>query len=130
VCLVPYFIRKKFRFWSIILQNGTKHHAKFLAKRYPFSIFDFGLKRQKKKAKKPKSSHPPHEKFSILDGTKHTMKILAFCISSFQSSWHFAFHGELNTTLVILLKFLSRAGNWAAHALAHWVNTFRPARCT
>jgi hypothetical protein len=27
---------------------------------------------QKKKAKKPKSSHSPHEKFGILDGTKHT----------------------------------------------------------
>jgi hypothetical protein len=62
------------------LQNETKHHAKFLAKRYPFSILDFGLKRPKKK---PKSPHPPHEKFGILNGTKHTMKILAFCISSF-----------------------------------------------
>jgi hypothetical protein len=28
------------------------------------------------------------------------IKILAFCISSFQNSWRFAFHGELNTTLV------------------------------
>jgi hypothetical protein len=27
---------------------------------------------KKKKAKKPKSSHPSHEKFGILDGTKHT----------------------------------------------------------
>jgi hypothetical protein len=50
------------------LQNGTKHHANFLAKRYPFSILDFGLKR----LKKPKSPHPPHEKFGILNGTKHT----------------------------------------------------------
>jgi hypothetical protein len=46
-----------------------------LAKRYPLSILDFGLKRQKqKKAKKSKSSHPPHEKFDILDRTKHTHK--------------------------------------------------------
>jgi hypothetical protein len=59
------FHPKNFRFWPIILQNGTKQHAKFLAKRYPFSILDFGLKR-------PKSPHPPHEKFGILDGTKHT----------------------------------------------------------
>jgi hypothetical protein len=66
------FHLKNFGFWPIILQNGTKHHAKFLAKRYPFSILDFGLKRQKKKAKKLKSSYPPHEKFGILDGTKHT----------------------------------------------------------
>jgi hypothetical protein len=43
----------------------------FLANRYPFSILDFGLKRQKK-AKKPKSSHPSHEKFGILDEIKHT----------------------------------------------------------
>jgi hypothetical protein len=37
----------------------------FLAKRYPFSILDF----EEKKAKNPR---PPYEKFSILDGTKHT----------------------------------------------------------
>jgi hypothetical protein len=54
------------------LQNGTKHYTKFLTKKYPFSILDFGLKRSKKKAKKPKSPNPPHEKFSILNGTKHT----------------------------------------------------------
>jgi hypothetical protein len=39
--------------------------------------------RDKKKGKKPKSSHPPHEKFGILDGTKHTHKnfsILYFII--------------------------------------------------
>jgi hypothetical protein len=40
----------------------------FLAKRYPFSILDFSHKREKK----PKYTHPPHEKFGILDGTKHT----------------------------------------------------------
>jgi hypothetical protein len=71
-----------FGFWSIILQNGTKHHAKFLAKRYSFSILDFGLKRLKK-AKKPKSPHSPHEKFGISDETKHTHKnfsILHFII--------------------------------------------------
>jgi hypothetical protein len=62
------------------LQNRTKHHAKFLAKIYSFSILNFGLKRQKKK---PKSPHPPHEKFGILDGTKHTYEnfdILHFII--------------------------------------------------
>jgi hypothetical protein len=47
------FHPKNFGFWPIILQNGTKHHAK-------------------KKAKKPKIPHPPHEKFDILDGTKRT----------------------------------------------------------
>jgi hypothetical protein len=51
-----------------------------LAKKHPFSILDFGLKRQKK----PKSPHPPHEKFDILNGTKHTHEnfgILHFIIS-------------------------------------------------
>jgi len=33
-----------------------------------------------------------------------TLKILAFCIPSFQSSWHFAFYGELNTPFDTLLK--------------------------
>jgi hypothetical protein len=66
----PFYL-KNFGFWPIILQNGTKYHANFLAKRYPFSILDFGLKRSKK-AKTSKSPHPPYEKFGILDGTKHT----------------------------------------------------------
>jgi hypothetical protein len=64
------------------LQNETKHLTKFLAKRYLFSILDFGLKRQKKK-KKQKSPHPPHKKYGILDRTKHTHKnfgILHFII--------------------------------------------------
>jgi hypothetical protein len=54
-----------------------------LTKRYPFSIFDFGLKRLKKN-QKAKSPHPPIEKFDILDGTKHTHEnfgILHFIIS-------------------------------------------------
>jgi hypothetical protein len=64
------------------LQNGTKHYAKFLVKRYQFSILDFGLKRAKM-TKKPKSSHPLHENFDILDGIKYTHKnfgILYFII--------------------------------------------------
>jgi hypothetical protein len=52
-------------------QKGTKHHLKFLAKSYLFFILYFGLERQKK-PKKSKSPHPPHEKFSTLDGIKHT----------------------------------------------------------
>jgi hypothetical protein len=42
-----------------------------LAQRYLFFILDFGLKRPKE-AKKSKNPHPPHKKFGILDGTKHT----------------------------------------------------------
>jgi hypothetical protein len=36
-----------------------------------YSLFWILASRGKKK-KKPKSSHPPYEKFDILDGTKHT----------------------------------------------------------
>jgi hypothetical protein len=62
------------------LQSGTKHHAKFLAKRYPFSIFDFGLKRPKgQKA----LTHPMKNLAFWMELNTH-MKILAFCISSFQ----------------------------------------------
>jgi hypothetical protein len=44
---------------------------KFLQK---VSILYFGFWSQevKKKARKPKSSRPPYEKFGILDRTKHT----------------------------------------------------------
>jgi hypothetical protein len=50
------------------------------------SILHFGFWPQeaKKKVKKQKSPHPPHEKFGILDGTKHTHEnfgILHFIIS-------------------------------------------------
>jgi hypothetical protein len=64
------------------LQNGTKHHAKFLKKKV--SILHFGFWPQKaKKTKKPKSPHSPHEKFDIFYGTKHThenFSILHFII--------------------------------------------------
>jgi hypothetical protein len=73
------FYPKNFGFWPIILQNGTKHHTKFLAKRYPFSILDFGLKRPKSQ----KALTHPIKKFDILDGTKHThenFSILHFII--------------------------------------------------
>jgi hypothetical protein len=65
------------------LQNETKHHAKILTKRYPFSILDFFCLKMPKKSQKAKTPHPPHEKFGILDGTKHThenFSILHFII--------------------------------------------------
>jgi hypothetical protein len=65
------------------LQNGTKHHAKFLAKRYPFSILDFGLKRQKKNQK---ALTHPMKNLAFWMELNTPMKILAFCILSFQSS--------------------------------------------
>jgi hypothetical protein len=88
VCLVPHFIKIFFGFWFIILQNGTKHHAKFLAKRYQFSILDFGLKRPKKSQK---ALTHLMKILTFWMELNTPMKILAFCISSFQSSWHFVF---------------------------------------
>jgi hypothetical protein len=42
------------------------------------------------------------------------MKILAFCISSFQSSWHFAFYivWELNTVLVLVMNWWLGVGTF------------------
>jgi hypothetical protein len=80
-CVQFPILLKNFKFWSIILQNETKHHANFLAKSYSFSILDFGLKRSKKKSQKTLTH--PHEKFDILDETKHIHKnfgILHFII--------------------------------------------------
>jgi hypothetical protein len=77
------------------LQNGTKHHANFLAKRYPFSILDFSLKRQKKNKKAKKPSHPMKnlafwiELNTPMRNAFHHLKVV--CI------FHFVFHGELNT---------------------------------
>jgi len=53
------------------LQNKTKHYAKFLAKRWLFSILDFGLKSLKKNPKRASSGSHEGNKFYILDGTKH-----------------------------------------------------------
>jgi hypothetical protein len=89
------------------LQNGTKHHAKFLAKRYPFSILDFGLKRQKKKKSQKALTHPM-KKLAFWMELNTPMKILAFCISSFEvvGILHFAFHGELNIALVHIIQIV------------------------
>jgi hypothetical protein len=74
------FHPKFFGFWSIILQNGTKHHAFFFWKKGIHSLFWILASRRKKKTK---SLHPLHEKFGILNGTKHTYEnfdILHFII--------------------------------------------------
>jgi hypothetical protein len=93
------FHPKNFRFWPIILQNGTKHHAKFLAKMYPFSILDFGLQRLKKPKSQKALTHPM-KNLTFWMELNTPMKILVFCISSFQNNWHFAFHEKLNTAIV------------------------------
>jgi hypothetical protein len=46
------------------LQNKTKHHANFFAKKV--SMLHFGFWSQEAKKKKSKSLHPPHENFGIL----------------------------------------------------------------
>jgi hypothetical protein len=80
LCLVPHFTQKKLGFGLSFCRIELNVMQNFLAKMYSFSILDFGLKRPKKK---PKSPHPPNEKFGILDGTKHTQEnfgILHFII--------------------------------------------------
>jgi hypothetical protein len=96
------FYPKNFGFWPTILQNGTKHQAKLLAKRYPFSILDFGIKRQKKPKSQKALTHPMKNLVFWME-LNTPIKILAFCISSFQSSWHFAFHGELDIALITIV---------------------------
>jgi hypothetical protein len=53
---------------------------KIFGKKISILHFVFWLQEEKKK---PESPHPPHEKFGIFDGTKHTHKnfgILQFII--------------------------------------------------
>jgi hypothetical protein len=59
------FIPKKFGIWPIILHN--ENHAKFLAKRWLFSIFDLASRGPKK----PKRGPHEGDKLCILVGTKH-----------------------------------------------------------
>jgi hypothetical protein len=47
-CLFPF----NFGFWSIILHNGTKHHAFFFGKKWLFSFSILISKDPKKKAQK------------------------------------------------------------------------------
>jgi hypothetical protein len=78
-------------FWFIILQNETKHHAKFfLAKRWLFSVLDFSLKRQKKPKRASRGSHED-TKFCILDRTKLDSE-----------NFGILYFFELNTLLVTL----------------------------
>jgi hypothetical protein len=62
-----------------------------LAKRYQFSIFDFGIKRPKK-PKSQKALFHPMKNLAFWMKLNTPMKNLEFYISSFQSSWHFAFY--------------------------------------
>ena len=89
-CLLPYpkwltkgvfnspFTPKNSRFWSIILHNGTKHHAKFLAKS-GYSLFWILASRAKKKEPQEAIMRAINFAFRI------NLIFLAFSISSFQS---------------------------------------------
>jgi hypothetical protein len=60
------------------LQNGTKHHAKFLTKRYPFS-FGFWPQEAKKKKSQKALTHLM-KKLVFWMELNASIKILAFCI--------------------------------------------------
>ena len=64
-------ILKYFGFWFIILYNRTKYHIKILAKKWLFSILDFGLKERKKKPKRASRGSHEGNKLYILDETKY-----------------------------------------------------------
>jgi hypothetical protein len=85
------FHPKNFGFWPIILQNGTKHHAIFFGKKVSILHFRFWPQEAKKKPKSQKALTHPIKNLAFWMELNTAMKILAFCISSFQSSWHFAF---------------------------------------
>jgi hypothetical protein len=71
VCLVPHFTQKILGFGLSFCRIELNTMQNFWQKgiHSPFWIL---ASREKKKSK---SHHPPHEKFDILDGTKHTYEI-------------------------------------------------------
>jgi len=70
----PHFFSKKFGFWSIILQNGTKYHVNFFGKKVVIFHFGFWLQEAKKNPKMSLKRLHDNNKFCILDGTKHNPK--------------------------------------------------------
>jgi hypothetical protein len=92
VCLVSNFTNFFLSFGPLFYRMELNTMQNFWQKRIhsPFCILA-----SRGKKKKPKSSHPSHEKFSILDGTKHIHKnfgilhfiiSLAFCIFYFMGN--------------------------------------------
>jgi hypothetical protein len=82
VCLVLHFTQKNLDFDPLFCKMELNIMQKFWQKGI-HSLFWILTSRDKKKAKKLKSPHPPHEKFGILDETKRTHKnfsILHFII--------------------------------------------------
>ena len=83
-CLVPLLFQKKLGFGSSFCKMKLNTMQIFWQKSSYFPFWILASRGQKKKPKR--ASRGPHEgnKFCIL-------VLLAFCIPSFQSSWHFAF---------------------------------------
>jgi len=73
------------------LQNGTKYHANFLAKKVVILHFGFWPQEKKKTKKEPQEALMRAINSAFWMELNMTLKILAFYISSLQSSWHFAF---------------------------------------
>jgi hypothetical protein len=73
------------------LYNRTEHHANFFGKKVVILHFEFSPQWTKKKPKGASRGSHEGNKFCILDSVfwmelNMTLKILPFCISSFQSS--------------------------------------------
>jgi hypothetical protein len=71
-----------FEFWPIILQNGTKYHAKFLTKKISILHFEF-WHQEGKKPKKQKALAHTMKNLAFWMELKTPIKILVFCILSF-----------------------------------------------
>jgi hypothetical protein len=69
VCLVSYFTKKNLGFGPSFYRMKLNTMQIFWQKSIHSPFWILASRGQKKK---PKSSHPLHEKFSILDETKHT----------------------------------------------------------
>jgi hypothetical protein len=68
------------------LQNGTKYYAKILAKSIHSPFWIFASRGKKKTPKSQKVITHPIKKLAFWMELNTPIKILVFCISSFQSS--------------------------------------------
>jgi hypothetical protein len=75
VCLVPHFTQKNLSFGLSFCKMELNTMQNFWQKGI-YSLFWILTSRDQKK---PKSSHPPYEKFSILDVPKHTLSAQTTC---------------------------------------------------
>jgi hypothetical protein len=95
VCLVPHFTQKILGVGPSFCRIELNTMQNFWQKGIHSPFWILASSGQKKKSQKA-ITHPM-KNLAFWMELNTPMKILAFCISSFQSSWHFAFHEELNT---------------------------------